>query len=676
MQALPPADPPQQVVVVTGRALPRTVAERVMHSEVLDEAALRTAPGSGVDQLLDRFAGVQLFRRSDARSAHPTSQGVTLRALGGNAASRVQLIVDGVPHSDPFGGWIAWPALDARDLAEIRVSRGGGNVVSGPGALGGVIELTSATDPAIVAAIEAGSRTSLQGHYSVRQFIGAGLLAVSLQANRGDGFIPIAANFRGAADRAAPYRNASGRTRWIAPLTSTIEAQMNFSAFIDERERGLRYTANRSRGSDASLRLVSSQPWAWSLLGYGQVRNFRSSFASVDRQRSEPRRASLQYDVPGKSAGWSAEVRPPLGENLQLRLGADGRWMRGESRELASYSSGRPQRDRSSGGRSRHAGLFGEFSAEREPLLLTASARIDRWAITHGELVERSVATGAMLTNSAYASRHGWRPTGRVAGAMTLAPGLAVRSAAYLGWRLPTINELFRPFRAGADATAANPDLRPERLRGAEAGLDWTRRLLKLSVTAFTNRLDDAIANVTLASGPGSFPGVGFVGNGGAYRQRQNIRAIHVHGVEASARWSHGPWLATFSSSLSDPRVRASGSSAALNGLRPAQTPKVAASASLGWDDGGRAATIALRFEGRRFEDDFNRQKLAPALTLDGSGSLPIHRNFSLVARAENALDAQVEAGATSDGVIERARPRTLWLGLRFGRRNSFSRGQ
>ena len=50
-----------------------------------------------------------------------------------------------------------------------------------------------------------------------------------------------------------------------------------------------------------------------------------------------------------------------------------------------------------------------------------------------------------------------------------MARGLSLRSAAYLGWRMPTLNELFRPFRVGPDATAANPLLDPERLRGAEA---------------------------------------------------------------------------------------------------------------------------------------------------------------------------------------------------------------
>ena len=101
---------------------------------------------------------------------------------------------------------------------------------------------------------------------------------------------------------------------------------------------------------------------------------------------------------------------------------------------------------------------------------------------------------------------------------------------------MPTLNELFRPFRAGADATAANPDLKPERLAGIEAGVDYARGPFKLSLTAFANRLKDAIANVTLGHGPGVFPGVGFVAAGGTYSQRQNVDAVKVRGIEASAR--------------------------------------------------------------------------------------------------------------------------------------------
>jgi len=96
--------------VVTGRALPEAKAERVYAVERIGRREIEQSPSHGLDQLLKDVPGVQLFRRSDARSGHPTSQGVTLRALGGNASSRALLLLDGVPQSDPFGGWVNWPA--------------------------------------------------------------------------------------------------------------------------------------------------------------------------------------------------------------------------------------------------------------------------------------------------------------------------------------------------------------------------------------------------------------------------------------------------------------------------------------------------------------------------------------------------------------------------------------
>src|SRR4051812_6032898 len=174
LQAALPPEPPQQAIIVTGRALPRPASEKILHSEALSADVLRSAPSRSVERLLDRFTGVQLFRRSDSRTAHPTSQGVTIRALGGNAASRVQLLLDGVPQSDPFGGWIDWAAFNPDDLREIRLTRGGGSVVTGPGALGGTIELVTASDPMISASVDHGSRESLEVNFSARGRLGSG----------------------------------------------------------------------------------------------------------------------------------------------------------------------------------------------------------------------------------------------------------------------------------------------------------------------------------------------------------------------------------------------------------------------------------------------------------------------------------------------------------------------
>ena len=90
--------------------------------------------------------------------------------------------------------------------------------------------------------------------------------------------------------------------------------------------------------------------------------------------------------------------------------------------------------------------------------------------------------------------------------AVVLAPiggGFSLRSAAYLGWRMPTLNELFRPFRAGLDATAANPELDPGAARRRGGGAEYAHGDVRLSLTGFVNRLKDAIANVTPGAGAG-----------------------------------------------------------------------------------------------------------------------------------------------------------------------------
>src|SRR3546814_19693574 len=49
-------------------------------------------------------------------------------------------------------GWISWPAYDPERLGAVRVTRGGGSGVHGPGALAGTIEMVSA-DPKDIAGV-------------------------------------------------------------------------------------------------------------------------------------------------------------------------------------------------------------------------------------------------------------------------------------------------------------------------------------------------------------------------------------------------------------------------------------------------------------------------------------------------------------------------------------------
>ena len=156
---LQPSEP--VTIVVTGRGLD-SEKDPAAASVTLDRAAIDRSASGRMEDVLRDVAGLTSFRRSDSRSAHPTSQGLTLRGLGGNAASRVALSLDGVPQADPFGGWVAFTALDPHAIDRIRVTRGASGTEAG--ALAGAIDIDSRAadrDDPIDASLSLGSRQSV-----------------------------------------------------------------------------------------------------------------------------------------------------------------------------------------------------------------------------------------------------------------------------------------------------------------------------------------------------------------------------------------------------------------------------------------------------------------------------------------------------------------------------------
>jgi outer membrane receptor protein involved in Fe transport len=656
-------------VVVVGRGLAARPGDAAATVVTIDRARIDESASARLENVLADVAGLQQFRRSDSRSANPTSQGISLRGIGGNASSRALLVLDGVPQADPFGGWVPFPAYALDRIGLIRVTRGGGGGYLGPGALAGSVEIESAgpaDQPPIAADLAFGSRHSLDASASALLARGGGFATIAGGYARGDGFIPVIRSRRGPADRPAPYEQASVAVRTVVPLNATTELQAGATAFTDTRERGTAYTRNRSQGADASLRLVGRGAWGWSALAYLQTRVFASQFAAVDAARAAATLTLDQYNTPATGIGGRLELVPPVGAGRDLRLGADVRRVDGRTQENFTYVAGTPTRRRIAGGEALTWGLFADASTTG-PVTLTLGGRVDRWLLSDGRLLETTIATGAPVTTARFGDRSGTEWTGRVGAAWTVVPPVTVRASAYRGWRLPTLNELYRPFRVGADATAANAALDPERLTGVDGGVSLTPGSgLTLGATLFWNRLTGAIANVTAGRGPGNFPGVGFVAAAGSYRVRQNLDAIRSTGLEVDARWDRGNFYALTSWSHVDPRVEASGAAAPLDGLRPAQTPLDSVSGTVGWHRGAMAVSTTLRHVARQFEDDQNSRTLAPATTLDAYLALPITRGLAVQLRGENLFDERVEAGISGADIVERATPRTLWVGLKL----------
>ena len=657
-------------IIVTG--LPASLGD-----SAYDATEIAMDSSQTVENALRDVPGLQQFRRSDARSANPTSQGVTLRGLGGNASSRALLILDGVPQADPFGGWIAWPGYDALALGSARITRGGGSVTDGQGAISGTIELFSDNVGDLIELGAAyGSRNSVDADLLFGRELGQGQLTISANYARGDGFIPIIEGQRGTVDRPAEYEQAGLAVRFVAPLSDNVELQSNVRAFTDDRERGFAFSENHNDGADASIRLVDrTSDWQWSALAYLQIRNFDVSFGGVADDRNSVSRVFEQFNVPSTGLGARFEVRPPVGDDVELRIGGDWRRTEGTTNENFFFADNdTPRRSRSAGGSTATYGGFIEASVQAsDALVLTAGGRIDFWSIDNGFRKEIELINpfpGSVRTDEQFVNRSGSEFTGRGGFAYDATDQVTLRGAAYLGWRLPTLNELFRPFRVGADATAANELLEPERVKGAELGLDWESGIAKLGFTAFYNVLDNAVANVTLNNGPGVFPGVGFVGADGTYSQRQNLEAIESRGIEIDAEFDLGEMAdgLTFRAAYSyvDAKVNGIGDAALIDGLRPAQVPRHNASGSIRWEgDNGTGASLSARYIGQQFEDDVNILSLADAFTIDGRMALAVNDRLLVETRVENLLDARVEAAISSNGIIERAFPRTFWIGLR-----------
>jgi Outer membrane receptor proteins, mostly Fe transport len=541
---------------------------------------------------LGNIAGFQQFRRSDSRSSNPTAQGVTLRALGGNASSRALVLLDGVPMLDPFFGHVPLSALSPNQLDVIRVTRGGGSGPFGSGALAGTIELES-VDAAELGLLSAQGFVNDRGDTELEASLApqwdSGFATVSGRWDRGDGFRTTPKDQLTPASVNAAYESWSASGRVVQAIGPDMQLQVRGLAFETDRTLRFRGADNTTRGEDLSVRLIGRGEWQFDAIAYAQWRNFSNIVVSSNPATPNP--TLDQRDTPASGLGGKIEIRPPVGDAHLLRIGADFRRSEGD---LAEYrfnaATGAANGSRFAGGENSDLGLFIEDDYSIGPILLTGGIRADRWTVRDG-YHRNLAANGAVLEDSIYPDRSGWDVSWRVGGTADVARGVRVRAAAYTGLRLPTLNELYRPFVVFPVTTSANAQLANERLRGFEAGIDVIAdRGVEFSLTAFDNRVKGAIANVSLTP---------------TERQRQNLDAIESQGLELAGRVGDGPVRLFATASLVDAEVEASGVQAALDGNRPAQTPSFAASATLSWQPrDGWNLSATLRHVGKQFEGD------------------------------------------------------------------------
>ncbi len=660
-------------LVVSAARAPTPLANVPFSVTALSGETLRAAPTATLDGALRSVPGFSLFRRSDSISANPTAQGVSLRGLGPSGASRSLVLLDGVPLNDPFGGWVAWSKVPRESLAAAELVRGGGATAWGNAALGGIVQLFTEAPGTTRGRLAAsyGDFATHSAELAVSQPISSGSLQLLARDFATDGFILVAPEDRGALDQPAASEHRWLAGRWQQKLASDFQLTVTARTYREDRNNGTPYQNNSTREDFASVALDahSGQDFSWNAIAYAQDQSFASTFSSVNATRTAETPASNQYDVPATAFGaaWTGCLTQT--SDAHTSFGADFRTVRGETREYFTYVNGDFTRERIAGGTQDIGGLF--LDHERpltENLRATLGGRLDFWRELNGHRRETTRATGVVLRDDHYADRDGteFSPSAGLVWQATQA--WRVRAAAQYSFRRPTLNELYRPFRVGNVITEANAALETEHATSAEIGTEYTRDQFTLGAALFWNDLRDAVGNITLYRGPGSFPIVGFVPAGGLGRQRLNLDRLRVQGLELSAKWRPSPTLSLSADYLyNDATVREATVAPNLVGNRLAQVPRHTAAFGASWQPVKKLTlTPRLRALDRQFEDDENLLVLGSVLIVDLGASYRVTEKCELYLTAENITDERIETGRSTDGLVNTGTPRLFLGGVRL----------
>jgi outer membrane receptor protein involved in Fe transport len=629
--------------------------------------------GMLLDQYLAESPAFSLYRREPALSAHPTTQGVSLRRLGPTAASRSLVLLDGVPQNDPFGGWVTWSRYVPGNLATMEILPNAKATLWGQFTAGGAIRierkdpLASPISGSGSVSLAAGAHQALEGAFDWQQARGAWGFGMGGHWFETDGDFLVPESLRGSIDQRAELRARSLETRVVRSFGEDQRIEATFAYFDEERGNGSPLARNSGEGTDWSLRWQGqdARDGEWEGTLYFQERNYTNQFTALNDDRTAENPVLHQFGIPGQALGASLVRAAPLTGHWSWLAGADFRALRGETRE--DFSFGLDDR-RIAGGKQLTAGAFGGLHWEEySRRSFTFSFRADAWRIHDGFRRESTLPAETVVTDLVFPDRDHLEPSFSASWSEALGPRWGRFEASFSrGFRLPTINELYRPYRVGADIFAEDPALEPERFSTVD--LAWTVPLherLEWRTAVYTTWIENAIANVFVVAGPTATE-AGFVPAGGSLSRRANIPESWVRGWENALTWHPSDgwvlralWLwqdATFEEVPAQPTLEEKAFP-----LTAAHRWRILLRRDTGW--GG--FSVQWSGESEQYDDPLNQRRLPGAQQWDGDLWWQVNPGLTLFVRGLNLTDREIVTGLDSSNERSIAPGRAWWIGLK-----------
>ncbi len=506
--------PLSESIVVSAAQVETPLSEAPASVSVVDEAELRIKQSTTLAEALDLVPGVTIARNG-GRGA------LTSLFPRGGESDFTLVIVDGM-RLNAFGGGSDLSQIALGNVERVEMVRGPQSAVFGSDAIGGVLQVVTAHDgpPRGEVRAEGGSQATSNVSANTAGSSGSWSWGASIGRSASDGFTGTApASGERVSNDDWWERQFAGSFEWEPGETSSVRANVRrhesdrgFPGPYGSDPAGTFPGVDRiSRGAndDRQGAVSATHPWGRALAGrvrqryalaYGRLgSDYVSSF---DTSTFETRRLNVR-----------AQTDVLIGASSSMTAGVEGQREEARSTYITGEQFGQVPVERWT------VGYFGEWrQALGAAASFTGGIRIDR---IHRDALEGD--PNPFSPRPAFAAddrvsvnprlSFAWSPWQGADGASPA----RVHAAFGTGIRPPDAYEI---------AFTDNPELKPERSRSFELGIDATTTAAPVTVDAtfFHNTFDDLIVAV------GSF------GDASRYRT-DNISNARAQGLELGGTW-------------------------------------------------------------------------------------------------------------------------------------------
>jgi vitamin B12 transporter len=410
--------------------------------------------GKSLAEVLATVPGIRVYGSADA-------PGGTRISLGGEPASRVTVLLDGLPLSGGADGAVDLEAIPKAAITAVEIRPGSQSLTAGDAAMGGAINLITAPPPAsrqLAVSSQAGQWGALQQEAKATVRSGSLHLSAGGEYGRRDDRY----RYIDATGASATRRNAGREEgRMFARVTHSARPTLELLGYGSRIERGAPGTIERplisATTTNRNARVQTNRTWAvgsHAALAVAGWYEFTSEY----------------YNATAERVPFHTYIREHY---LGARVGGEFDWLRGAL---------------TLEGESRRRDLRGD-DYQRPALAFGAQSRAEyalraRWRRTFGAW---SISGGASVDADAD-NRPGWSPRADIS--WRLLDGLHLGAGWGHSFRRPL---LLSAFWKSDYYTQGNPDLRPERAVEWELSARGRYRFPHADVRYFERDVTDII---------------------------------------------------------------------------------------------------------------------------------------------------------------------------------------